>query len=84
MSTVREELLRHAPTSSAPAVHSLEPSTCDAWDAFVRAAPAATFFHLSGWRRVIEDVCGHRTYYLYASRDGAITGVLPLAEIKSP
>ncbi len=53
------------------------------WDAFVLAHPQATFFHRSGWLRVIERVFGHRGFYLYAERDGAIEGVLPLAEVKS-
>lgn len=53
------------------------------WDAFVLACPQATFFHRSGWLRVIQSVFGHRCFFLYAERDGAIEGVLPLAEVKS-
>jgi FemAB-related protein (PEP-CTERM system-associated) len=53
------------------------------WDAFVLACPQATFFHRSGWLRVIEGVFGHRGFFLYAERDGVIEGVLPLAEVKS-
>lgn len=53
------------------------------WDAFVMAHPQATFFHRSGWLRVIEKSFGHRCFFLYAERDGAIEGVLPLAEVKS-
>ena len=53
------------------------------WDAFVRERPEGTFFHLAGWQRVIEQAFGHRTRFLYAERDGAIEGVLPLAEIRS-
>ncbi|HEX7325062.1 MAG TPA: FemAB family XrtA/PEP-CTERM system-associated protein [Rhodanobacteraceae bacterium] len=53
------------------------------WDAFAARAPAATFFHAAAWRRVIEDELHHRTHYLYAERAGAITGILPLAEIRS-
>jgi FemAB-related protein (PEP-CTERM system-associated) len=53
------------------------------WDAFVRDAPQATFFHRAAWRGIIEQVLGHRCHYLYAERDGVITGVLPLAEIRS-
>ena len=53
------------------------------WDAFVLAHPQATFFHRSGWLRVIESVFGHRGFFLYAERDGVIEGVLPLAEVKS-
>jgi FemAB-related protein (PEP-CTERM system-associated) len=53
------------------------------WDAFVLAHPDGTFFHLSGWRRVIERAFGHRTYYLLAERGGILSGVLPLTHVKS-
>ncbi|MCB1737183.1 MAG: FemAB family PEP-CTERM system-associated protein, partial [Gammaproteobacteria bacterium] len=42
-----------------------------------------TFFHLSGWQRVIHATLDHRTDYLYAERDGAIVGVLPLGQVRS-
>jgi FemAB-related protein (PEP-CTERM system-associated) len=54
-----------------------------AWDEFVRGCTDATFFHLSGWKRVIEEAFGHKTYYLQARRAGVVTGVLPLTHIKS-
>jgi FemAB-related protein (PEP-CTERM system-associated) len=53
------------------------------WDAFVQACPAGTFFHLSRWKRVIERAFGHRTHYLLAERAGIVTGVLPLAHVRS-
>ena len=53
------------------------------WDDFVRAQSGGTFFHLSGWRRVIERAFRHRTYYLVAERGEILTGVLPLAHVKS-
>ena len=53
------------------------------WDAFVRAHANGTFFHLSGWKRVIERTFGHHTYYLIAERGPAVTGVLPLTHVKS-
>jgi FemAB-related protein (PEP-CTERM system-associated) len=53
------------------------------WDAFVHAAPAASFFHRAGWAEVLERAFGHRTHYLYAEEGGQITGVLPLAEVRS-
>ena len=61
----------------------LQPHQEAAWDAFVRSSPEGTFFHLSGWRRVIEKAFGHRTFYLVAWRDGEIRGVLPLTQVKS-
>lgn len=54
-----------------------------AWDGFVAAHPQATFFHRAGWRRVIAAAFGHRTHYLMAERDGAVVGVLPLAQVRS-
>jgi FemAB-related protein (PEP-CTERM system-associated) len=53
------------------------------WDAFVQSCPDATFFHRAGWQQVIGGVFRHRTYFLYAERDGAIEGVLPLAHVNS-
>lgn len=53
------------------------------WDAFVRASPDATFFHLSAWQDIVQDVFRHRTYFLFAERAGDIVAVLPLAEVKS-
>jgi FemAB-related protein (PEP-CTERM system-associated) len=54
------------------------------WDAYVNAHADGTFFHLSGWRTVLERAFSHRTHYLVAtSGDGDIRGVLPLALISS-
>ena len=62
----------------------LDDAAAPAWDAFVRARPDGTFFHLAAWRQVIERAFGHRTHYTLAERDGAIAGVLPLAQVKTP
>jgi FemAB-related protein (PEP-CTERM system-associated) len=67
-------------------VHRLDPHDTAAaahWDAFVAACPEATFFHRSGWQRVMRDVFRHETFFLYAERDGRVCGVLPLAQVKS-
>ena len=53
-----------------------------AWDAFVTACPQATFFHRSGWKRIIEEAFGHRTHFLLAENAQGIQGILPLAEIR--
>ena len=53
------------------------------WDAFVRACPEATFCHLSGWGRALEGVFGHETHFLQATQAGRVSGVLPLALVKS-
>ena len=53
------------------------------WDAYVATAPAATFFHRSGWQGILSEVFGHATFFLYAERAGQIVGVLPLAQVNS-
>ena len=54
------------------------------WDKYVENSPAATFFHQSGWKEVVEKAFTHKAYYLYAESQGKITGILPLVHIKSP
>ena len=61
----------------------LVPASEPAWDAFVDAMPTGTFFHRAAWRRLIAEEFGHRTFYTYAERDGAIVGVLPLVQMKT-
>ncbi|HEB97830.1 MAG TPA: FemAB family PEP-CTERM system-associated protein [Sedimenticola thiotaurini] len=53
------------------------------WNACVERAPDATFFHLAGWKRVLERAFGHPTHYLYAEREGRVEGILPLARVRS-
>ena len=53
------------------------------WDRYVHNSSEATLYHLSGWKRVLEKTFGHRTYYLYASRNNRIVGLLPLVFLKS-
>ena len=53
-------------------------------DAFVRAQPDATPFHLTGWSRAVEAGCRQRARTLVAERgNGSIVGVLPLTEMRS-
>jgi FemAB-related protein (PEP-CTERM system-associated) len=68
---------------AAVAVRRLRPGDELRWDAFVRVVPEATFFHLSGWKRVIERAFGHHTCYLLSERGEVVTGVLPLTHVKS-
>jgi len=67
----------------AARVRAYVPADQPRWDAFVERCPDATFFHLAGWRHILEDVLGHRCHYLIAERGDVVCGVLPLAEIRS-
>jgi FemAB-related protein (PEP-CTERM system-associated) len=53
-------------------------------DAFVAEHPEGTIFHRPHWSRAVERGCGQRAHYLLAERAGALVGLLPLTEIRSP
>lgn len=53
------------------------------WDEYVRRNRSASFFHLSGWREILETALGHRTYYFVAKQGPRIVGLLPLVHVKS-
>jgi FemAB-related protein (PEP-CTERM system-associated) len=67
----------------AVTIRSLDDAGAAAWDAFVLSHPDGTFFHRAAWATVIAKAFGHRTLYACAEQDGAITGVLPLAQVKT-
>lgn len=69
---------------------AFEPVTIDAyrgdrdeWDAFVHRTAGGTFFHLIGWKEVLEQAFGFTSHYLLARRAAELVGVLPLFELRS-
>ncbi len=87
MSTVLEFRVPGGSPESAPpparvAVAAASTAERD-WDGYARQAPEAGFFHLSGWRRVVEETFGHRAHYLTARRGERLAGILPLFEMRS-
>ncbi len=65
----------------APIVTSYTGAGAD-WDDFVHRMPDGTFFHLIGWKRVLERAFGFTARYLVARRGQHIVGVLPLFEVR--
>lgn len=54
------------------------------WDAFVEATPGATLGHAAAWAEVLGKAYGLAPHYLAArGTDGALAGLLPLAEFRS-
>ena len=64
-------------------IKTLDKANYSRWDNFLQANADATFFHLSGWKEVIEKAFGHKTYFLYVENEGEISGILPLVHVKS-
>jgi FemAB-related protein (PEP-CTERM system-associated) len=61
-----------------PQVRPARDGDAAAWDHYVCSHPRATFFHQSGWRRVLGNTFRYPDHSLVAERDGRICGVLPL------
>lgn len=74
--------LGQAPAAT-PIIGQMQPQDIARWDEFVAACPEATFFHRAGWKQIIEQSFGHKTWFLYAESGGKIVGILALAEVKS-
>jgi FemAB-related protein (PEP-CTERM system-associated) len=68
------------PAAALPEVKPLETGEEKRWDSFVFEQPRASFFHLTGWKRIIEKTFGHKARYFYCERDGKITGIAPIFE----
>ena len=64
-------------------IKQLDELSMSRWDDYVMVSDQATFFHLSGWKSVLEKAFSHKAYFLYAEEDGEIAGILPLALVKS-
>jgi FemAB-related protein (PEP-CTERM system-associated) len=69
-----------APPEALLQVKPLETAEEKRWDGFVQEHPRASFFHLTGWKRIIEKTFGHKARYFYCERDGKITGIAPIFE----
>ena len=64
-------------------VEAAAPGDAAAWDDFVASRPDAHGYHEWAWRDVLERSFGHPSTYLMARSGGAVTGVLPLVEMRS-
>ncbi len=76
-------LVREFERASEPEIGQLHPGEEHDWDRFVMHSRSGTFFHLAGWKSIIETSLGHRYYGLVARRNGAITGVFPMSLVRS-
>jgi FemAB-related protein (PEP-CTERM system-associated) len=82
LSAARRDSAAHL--AEGGAVDLLRDADAPAWTDFVAAHPAATLYHTLQWRDVVQEVFGHRPLYLTCTTEGALSGVLPLFEIRLP
>jgi len=60
------------------AIKSFSSQIADEWDLFLVSNPQATPFHSTAWMRALQRNFGYEDRSFVATRDGRITGVLPL------
>lgn len=83
IATAFQPELQAAARPASITIREIQPEEADRWDAFAMQCPEATFFHRYGWKTVIEQAFGHRTWFFAAESGGTIQGILSLAEVKS-
>lgn len=64
-------------------IEFLKDSEREKWDGYVLRSGHTTAYHLTAWKDIIEEVFGHKAYYLMAKENGNIAGILPLVFMKS-
>ncbi|MEZ5964988.1 MAG: FemAB family PEP-CTERM system-associated protein [Planctomycetota bacterium] len=73
-----------ADNHAEPRVREVVPGEDARWDAWIRAHPEGSFFHLSGWRKVVEETFHHQPHYLVAERGRKWEGVFPMFFTRGP
>ncbi len=65
-------------------VRELLPGEDSRWDSYVGRHALGTFFHRSGWSRVVTETFRHEPHHLVVEQGRRWLGVLPLFLAKSP
>jgi FemAB-related protein (PEP-CTERM system-associated) len=65
-------------------VRELLPGEDSRWDSYVSRHPQGTFFHRTGWSRVVRDRFRHAPHHLVVEEGRRWLGVLPLFLARSP
>jgi FemAB-related protein (PEP-CTERM system-associated) len=74
---------RREPAPSTIEIRLLEPGEEEEADRFVKACPGGTFFHLSGWKTIVERILKRRCFWLTARRESAICGIFPISQVRN-
>jgi FemAB-related protein (PEP-CTERM system-associated) len=64
-------------------VKPYDPTIAESWDRFVYRHSQASFFHLTGWKRVIEKTFRYKASYYYCERDGTLVGIAPVFDFSN-
>ncbi|MHA7871389.1 MAG: FemAB family XrtA/PEP-CTERM system-associated protein [Hyphococcus sp.] len=84
MGVAAQEISPDAGAAPLIVVSLMADSDRDAWDRYVMQHPEGTFFHLTGWGRLVEAAYGYEPLYLCARIGDEVAGVLPLTDVRAP
>ncbi len=66
-----------------PVIDVVSPLDDPKWDELVAVHPDCCFFHGAAWARVLHDSYGQEPNYFVVRKDGALTGLLPITQVRS-
>jgi len=70
--------------AATSAVRLVEAADAVRWTSFVTDHPCANLYHTLLWRDLVQEVFGHRPFYLLCERAGEVRGVMPLFLVRLP
>ncbi|MEZ5276828.1 MAG: GNAT family N-acetyltransferase [Opitutaceae bacterium] len=75
----------HGPQSTVhgSTIQIVDPLSDPSWDDRVLSLPSYSFFHSSGWARVLRDTYGYKPVYFVLSDDNGLRSLLPIMEVYS-
>lgn len=53
------------------------------WNDYVLNSNNSSFYHLTGWKNIVNKSYGHKPFYLIAKKNGDIKGILPIVLMES-
>lgn len=65
------------------ALQEINPINYPDWDELLLTNENASFFHTSGWAKVLHGSYGYTPLYFTSIEDGKLTGLIPMMEVKS-
>ena len=69
--------------STSLSIEILQETEPGSWDEYILKHPQGTPFHLTAWKKTIQDSFGYKARYLSVVEGSRLRGVLPLFEVKN-
>src|ERR1051325_10916756 len=71
------------PVTGAASVQIVDPLAVANWDALVMKLPGHSFFHSSGWARVLVESYQYKPFYFVRFENDELQALLPIMEVNS-